>query len=231
LEKSYRTVEHLAAAELVVKKSKFLGNIAPVHSPEAALAFLAEQKKRYWNASHHVWAYVLRDGQRRYADDGEPQGTAGLPVLEVLQKQGLENCAVVVTRYFGGTLLGAAGLVRAYAGACKAAIDAAQLVTMAPGKVLRIVCDYSFYGKLQRMIEHSGTILSTEFGEQITVKLQMETAAAEKLLGDCAAALGGCAAAFGGCAAAFGGCAAAFGGCAAAFGGCAAVADTFVKKC
>jgi len=181
VQQPYKTIRAPGTAELVIKKSRFIGRIAPVTSAEEAMAFVREIKKRHWDASHHVWAYALRDGQRRCSDDGEPQGTAGLPALEVLQKEELVDCAAVITRYFGGTKLGAAGLCRAYAGACKAAIEAAGVVTMAPTQTLRVACDYSFYGKLQTLVPlFEGLILSTDFGERVVLELRLEAGQAER---------------------------------------------------
>ena len=181
MEQAYRTIAALGTDECVIKKSRFIGRALPVTTAEEAMAFVGELKRRHWDASHNVWAYVLRDGQRRYSDDGEPQGTAGMPALDVLQKEGLMDCVVVITRYFGGTLLGAAGLVRAYAGACKAAIDAAGVVTMAPTKTLQIKSDYSFFGKLQTLVPlYDGVVLSTEFGERVVTELRLEAGQAER---------------------------------------------------
>ena len=181
MEQTYKTIAAPGTDECVIKKSRFIGRALPVTTAEEAAAFVAELKRKHWDASHNVWAYALRDGQRRYSDDGEPQGTAGMPVLDVLQKEGLVDCVVVITRYFGGTLLGAAGLVRAYAGACKAAIDAAGIVTMAPTKTLQIKSDYSFYGKLQTLVPlFEGVVLSTDFGEHVTMELRLEAGQAER---------------------------------------------------
>lgn len=176
----YKTISAPAQAEMIVKKSRFIATIIPAASPEEAAGFVDETKRRCWDASHNVWAYYLRGGQRRYSDDGEPQGTAGLPILDVLQKEGIENCAVVVTRYFGGTLLGAPGLARAYAGACKAAIEAADLVTMAQTRRLRVVCGYDFYRRLQSLVlACGGAIMETEFGELVKMTLSVAADRAE----------------------------------------------------
>ena len=174
---AYQTIARVGEAELVIKKSRFIGRAAPVQSAGAAVEFIASIKTQHWDASHNVWAYSLREGQlRRYSDDGEPQGTAGLPVLETLQKQGLVDCAVVVTRYFGGTLLGTGGLTRAYGQSASAAVEAAGIVTMAPCQVLRVACGYGFYGALQRLMEaHGATVLDTQFAGEIIVTLRLRT--------------------------------------------------------
>ena len=110
----YKTIRLREEAEFIERRSRFIGHACPVKTEEEAVAFINEMKAKYWDASHNVYAYCLREGQiKRYSDDGEPQGTAGIPVLDVLQKSGVVDTAVVVTRYFGGILLGAGGLVRA----------------------------------------------------------------------------------------------------------------------
>ena len=171
---AYRTAARVAEAEIVINKSRFIGRVAPAQTVEAAMAFLNIVKAAHYDASHNVWAYNLRDGQRRYSDDGEPQGTAGPPVLETLQKQGLADCVIVVTRYFGGVLLGAGGLTRAYGQAASTALAAAGIVTMAPCRVLRVTCDYGVYGALQRLAPaHGAAILDTRFTDTVTVTLRL----------------------------------------------------------
>ena len=178
---SYKTIAKAATTEIIIKKSRFIGHAKPAITAEEAAAFVGGHKKIYRDASHNVWAYVLRNGQLRCSDDGEPQGTAGMPALDVLQKECLVDCVVVITRYFGGTLLGAGGLARAYSGACKAAIDAAGVITMAPTKILRVACEYGFYGKLQLLIpKFGGLVLGTDFGEKVLLELRLEAAQAEK---------------------------------------------------
>ena len=110
---TYRTIRREGQDEFVERRSRFIGAICPVTTEQQAIAFINDKKKAHWDATHNVYAYILREGQvRRYSDDGEPQGTAGIPVLDVLQKSGLTDCAVVVTRYFGGVLLGAGSYER-----------------------------------------------------------------------------------------------------------------------
>ncbi len=171
----YKTIEKRASDEFVVKRSRFIGHICPVTTQEQAIEFINEIKSKYWDATHNVYAYVLRDGQtRRYSDDGEPQGTAGIPTLEVLLKEGLTDCAVVVTRYFGGIMLGAGGLVRAYSQGSKTAVDAGGIITMALCSVLSVNCDYNFYGRLTSLIpECGGTVLDTEFSDGVKVKCRI----------------------------------------------------------
>ena len=171
----YRTVAREAQAEFVEKRSRFIGHIRPVTTQEQALAFIDELRSRYWDASHNVFAYSLRENQiRRYSDDGEPQGTAGVPVIEVLNKEQLVDVAVVVTRYFGGTLLGAGGLVRAYSKGAKIAVNAGGIVTMRLCDVLTLKCDYAFLGKAQNAIaEADGQILNCDYTEEIDLKFSL----------------------------------------------------------
>ncbi len=172
---NYRTIEKYASDEFVVKHSRFIGHIKPVTTQDEAVEFINEIKSKHWDATHNVYAYILRDGQtQRYSDDGEPQGTAGIPVLNVLQKELLTDCAAVVTRYFGGILLGTGGLVRAYSQSAKLAADAGGIITMGLCVVLNICCDYNFYGRLPSLIsENGGIIESTDFADNVAVTFRM----------------------------------------------------------
>lgn len=169
---SYKTIKSAAVVELVEKRSRFIGQIIPAQKLEDVQSFLDKVKAKHWDARHHVPAYLLRDGQlERCSDDGEPSGTAGLPVLEVLRREGLTDCALVVTRYFGGILLGTGGLVRAYSHTAKLAVDAGGVVAMQPCTTLQVVCDYGFYGKLTALLEDEGAVLQdTDFGAQVTAR-------------------------------------------------------------
>lgn len=171
----YRTIGFEANDEFIERKSRFIGYVKPVTTQEDAVAFINEIKSKHWDATHNVYAYVLREGQvRRYSDDGEPQGTAGIPVLDVLLKENVTDCVVVATRYFGGTLLGAGGLVRAYSHTAKIAVDAGGIVTMKLCKILKVTCDYNFYGRLNSLIpEMGGVIDDSEFSDNVTVTFQM----------------------------------------------------------
>ena len=122
----YLVPTQFGEAEFVEKKSRFIGRVWPVDTEEEALAKIQEMKKKHYDATHNCWAYIIRDGAVRFSDDGEPGGTAGMPMLQVLQREGLFNVVCVVTRYFGGTLLGTGGLVRAYTEAAQAAVAAAS---------------------------------------------------------------------------------------------------------
>ncbi|MCL2508070.1 MAG: YigZ family protein [Oscillospiraceae bacterium] len=171
----YRTIAAPASAEFTEKRSRFIGHIKPVQTADEATAFINEVKSRHWDATHNVYAYVLREGQtRRYSDDGEPQGTAGIPALDVLLKEELTDCAVVVTRYFGGVMLGAGGLVRAYSKGSKLAADAGGIVTMGLCLIVKVMSDYAFYGRLATLVpEMGGVILDTEFAGNVTVAFRM----------------------------------------------------------
>ena len=170
-DKNYLTIAKEATDEFVEKRSRFMGFIKPVTTEEEALSFIREKQKKYWDATHNVYAYVLDGGNLcRFSDDGEPQGTAGIPVLDVLRKEGLVDCVVVVTRYFGGILLGAGGLVRAYSHGAKIAVDAGGVVEMRKCLLGEIVCDYAQYGMIPAILaDHGATLTDTQFGEAVTV--------------------------------------------------------------
>ena len=175
---SYRTVMQETCAEFTEKRSKFIGYIKPVQTREQADAFIQEIKTKHWDATHNVYAYVLRRGQiQRYSDDGEPQGTAGIPVLEVLRKAGLTDAAVVVTRYFGGVLLGGGGLVRAYSHAAALAVDSAGVLQMLQCKIARVRCDYTRYGKIAALIAACrGAVDDTVFADAVQIAFHMPLA-------------------------------------------------------
>lgn len=156
----YKTVQNNAETEMIERKSRFISYCRPVKNQDEAIAFINEIRAMHRQATHNVYAYVLReDNIMRYSDDGEPAGTAGVPVLEVIKKEGLTDICVVVTRYFGGILLGAGGLVRAYGKSAKLGIDAAQRIEKIYCKLYLIRCDYSTYGKLEYTINTEGYIL------------------------------------------------------------------------
>lgn len=171
----YLTLAQENNDEFTVKHSRFIGYAKPVQTQEEAVGFINEIKSKHWDAKHNVYAYILRDGQiKRYSDDGEPQGTAGIPVLDVLQKEGLTDCVVVVTRYFGGILLGGGGLVRAYSHAAKLAVDAGKVIKMSLCVRAECECDYGFYGKLSSLIpECGGTIENSDFTDIVKVVFTM----------------------------------------------------------
>ena len=175
--KEYITVEHRYDEEYIINKSRFIGYCCPVTSQEEAVAFINEIRKRHSDATHNVYAYMIRSPEySRYSDDGEPQGTAGMPVLDVIKKNGLTDVCVVVTRYFGGILLGAGGLVRAYSHSAKIAVEGAEIIHMSPCSVLKVICDYGFYGRLSTLVpEFGGIIEETDFGENVTLVFRLQT--------------------------------------------------------
>lgn len=172
----YITIKAPAQDEFVEKKSRFIGYISPVRTPEEAAEFIAEIKALHREATHNVSAWRLRDGQKRYSDDGEPQGTAGIPVLDVIEKEGLVDVCIVATRYFGGILLGGGGLVRAYSHTAKLAVDAAQKLAMLECRELSVSLDYSLYGRLSYILpEYEIKVLSSDFGERVSLSLLIKS--------------------------------------------------------
>ncbi len=173
----YRTILEPATAEFVDRRSRFIGQIIPASDEETAVRFIESVKKQYWDARHHVPAYIIRNGDiRRFSDDGEPQGTAGMPVLDVLQKQNLTDCCIVVTRYFGGILLGGGGLVRAYSHTASLAVEAAGIAEMRPAFLEEIQCSYTQYGWLAPLVESGGgTIVDTQYTDEVTVRFLLDT--------------------------------------------------------
>lgn len=169
--KEYKTVEFESKDEFVEKKSRFIGYVKPVKTQEEATNFINSIKSKHWDATHNVSAFVLRENNiQRSSDDGEPSGTAGVPTLDVLLKENLVDVCVVVTRYFGGTLLGAGGLIRAYSHSSKIAVEAGHIITMAPCKVLSVSVDYSFYDRLNILLsEFNANIENSEFTDNVTV--------------------------------------------------------------
>ena len=151
----YNTLARRETSEIVEKKSRFIADAAPIHTEAEALTFIANIKSQYPDARHHVYAYSVREEDTqfvRYSDDGEPQGTGGLPVLDVLKKKQLENVVVVVTRYFGGILLGAPGLTRAYSGSCAEVVAKAGIAEICACRKLTITVSYSDTGRMQNLL-------------------------------------------------------------------------------
>ena len=160
--------------EFIEKKSRFIGRVWPVETEEAALEKIQEMKKQHYDATHNCWAYIIRDGAVRFSDDGEPGGTAGMPMLQVLQREGLFNVVCVVTRYFGGVLLGAGGLVRAYTTATARALEAAEVVTVRSVVELEVTVDYSLYERAALLIQAAGAKLADpQFTDRVTLRWQM----------------------------------------------------------
>ena len=170
---NYFTISKPASDSFIEKKSEFIGYIAPVKTNDEAVAFINQIKAMHRKARHNVYAYILReDNISRYSDDGEPQGTAGVPVLEVLQKRGLTDVCVVVTRYFGGILLGGGGLLRAYSHAASIACDAAHIMDMRLCHRLTIKTDYNLYGKINYILPNFDVItVNSDFADAVTLEI------------------------------------------------------------
>ena len=174
---NYSTIYAKSEASFTEKKSEFIGYIAPVKTPDEAVSFINEIREKHRKATHNVYAYILRDNNiSRYSDDGEPQGTAGVPVLDVLQKEGLTDVCCVVTRYFGGILLGGGGLVRAYSHSAKIAVDAAQKMIMCSCYKVDFSVDYNLYGKVTYILpEFEVKILDTIFETDVKISLLIKS--------------------------------------------------------
>lgn len=181
---SYKTVKKYAQAMIVEKKSKFIASVSPAKNEEEALEFLKTVKSKYPDATHNVYAYIIDENNIfRYSDDGEPGGTAGMPVLDTIRKEGLVDVVVVVTRYFGGTLLGTGGLVHAYGASAKQGIIEAQIITRALCNVVSVVVDYNLVGKLQYMISNGGLILEDAvYGNDVTFYVCLRIAQTEQFI-------------------------------------------------
>lgn len=172
---SYRTVAGEGCGEYEVKRSRFLCYAAPVHTQDEATAFISSIKQKHWDARHNCSAYILREGGiKRFSDDGEPQGTAGMPILDVLEKSDVTDVCVVITRYFGGILLGAGGLVRAYSHSAALALEAGNVITMVKCAQCELTCDYTLYGRIPALIaEHDGKETGTDFTDNVTVRFRL----------------------------------------------------------
>ena len=169
--------------EFIEKKSRFIGRVWPVQSEEEALEKIQQMKKQHNDATHNCWAYIIRDGAVRFSDDGEPGGTAGMPMLQVLQREGLYNIVCVVTRYFGGILLGAGGLVRAYTKGAKIAVDAAGKSMKRGWTVLYVPCPYTYYERVKlEVATFGGIIRTTDFGSEVELEILMPEAQAQPFL-------------------------------------------------
>jgi uncharacterized YigZ family protein len=183
----YRTILHSATAEFEEKKSRFIANVKPVSNEEEAIEFINSLKSKYWNASHNVYAYSINNDTlvQRYSDDGEPSGTAGLPTLEVIKRKGIQDAVVVVTRYFGGTLLGASGLIRAYSKSAALGLEAAEEVTRKLCFSVNIVVEYTLFGKLQNMLMTNNNIIKNiQYGQDVELCVLIEVGNEEKLIND-----------------------------------------------
>ena len=183
MDKKIKHLKNSAKIEFVEKRSVFIGFSTTVENEEEALEIIKQKKKEYADATHNVYAYVIGENIARYSDDNEPQGTAGMPVLNSIRMSGVTDVLVVVTRYFGGILLGAGGLVRAYSTAASMAIDAGGISIYENYDAYTIVCPYSDYGKLTIELENFDTIIDkTDFAENITIDFAVKAEKTEQFL-------------------------------------------------
>lgn len=182
--KPYRTLHEFGTDEFTVEKSVFMGHAKPVSTEEEAREFIDEMKQKYKDATHNVWAYTIGETMniQRYSDDGEPQGTAGIPTLEVIKKEDLRNVVVVVTRYFGGIKLGAGGLVRAYTKGAKIGLEAAKIVEKNPFTEVHIAVDYTLLGKIQNeLANREYTVKDIEYTDSVNIIVYCEKERLEEL--------------------------------------------------
>lgn len=174
--KDYKTVLNEAQGEFTEKRSRFIGYCKPVRTEQEAIDFINEKRSQHWNATHNVYAYSLREGNiKRYTDDGEPSGTAGMPMLDVITKNEIYDVCIVVTRYFGGVLLGTGGLVRAYSQGAKVALEAGQVVMMQSCLMCTAKCTYNQYGKVSSLIMEIGAeIDDTIYEADVLIKFHIK---------------------------------------------------------
>lgn len=179
----YKTISREAAPEFVEKRSRFIGYVKPVTTEKEALDFINSIRSKHWDATHNVFAYVLREQNTcRYSDDNEPQGTAGMPVLDVIRKSGLTDICIVVTRYFGGILLGGGGLVRAYSHSASLAVEAAKPIMMCSSYNCALSCTYNQYGKLSSLVpENGGVIIDSDFSDVVKISFHIPVGDLQKL--------------------------------------------------
>ena len=180
----YTTLAGEGSDEFEERRSLFIGAAKHITSEEEAMEFVKAKKKEYSDATHNCWAYLLKGGiVARYSDDGEPQGTAGVPMLEAIRKSGVEDCVVVVTRYFGGILLGAGGLVRAYSHGTSVALAAAKVVTYEKYTEMQLDCSYSDYQKYSVILPTFGAIIDdTDFSDKVVIRFAVKETVVDKLI-------------------------------------------------
>ncbi len=181
------------SAEITEKKSRFIATVSPAHTEEEAKEFLSGIRKKYWDARHNCYAFVVGDEcLQKCSDDGEPSGTAGRPILDVLTGENLRDTILVVTRYFGGTLLGTGGLIRAYTQAAKAGLDASRIVTRKPGISLQITTDYNGLGKIQYILgQHGIPVAEPVYAENVQMNLVLPAKQEAKIEAEITDATGG----------------------------------------
>ena len=178
----YLVPRGVGQAEYIEKKSRFLGGVYPVTSEQEAKEILERVRKQYYDARHNCWCYILKSGQKRYSDDGEPQGTAGQPMLNVFEREGVVDVLCIVTRYFGGILLGAGGLCRAYTKAAKDALDAAGISQMQPWLQQQITVPYALFERAKLLIAaQDGAVEDAQYGADILITYRIPEGADERL--------------------------------------------------
>ncbi|MBC2575396.1 YigZ family protein [Peptostreptococcus canis] len=180
----YKTIHESGSDEVTIEKSIFIGYAKPISTEEEAREFIDEIKRKHKDATHNVWAYTIGQNMniQRYSDDGEPQGTAGIPTLEVIKKEDLRDVVVVVTRYFGGIKLGAGGLVRAYTKGAKIGIEAGKIVEKVPFTQIDILIDYTLLGKMQNSLSNKGFVIKgIEYAENVVISVYCEDNRLEEL--------------------------------------------------
>ncbi|MCI9126766.1 MAG: YigZ family protein [Eubacterium sp.] len=175
-------VEKPGQGEIVEKKSRFIAHVLPIQSEEEALAHIERIKKQYWDARHNCFAFIIgRNNEiQRFSDDGEPQGTAGKPILEVLTNGNIHNTLIIVTRYFGGTLLGTGGLVRAYGQSAKAGLENALVMRVCEGVRFELICDYNSIGKIKYIMGQMSISAEEEYGADVILHINMKRSDFEK---------------------------------------------------
>ncbi len=182
----YKTIYRAGEDEIIINKSKFIGYSKPVESEEDAVAFIEEIRKKHHDATHNVWAYVIGKDSRiqRFSDDGEPSGTAGIPMLEVIKKEGIVDAVVVGTRYFGGVKLGAGGLIRAYTKSAKIGLDAGIIVDMVLNKIIKVRLDYTLYGAFENFLMTNKYIIKDSvFDDAVNIEIYVEAKDMENFTG------------------------------------------------
>ena len=183
MSEDYLTPAGYGEAELTEKRSRFIGRVWPVETEAEALAYLKDIRTKHWDATHNVYAYILREGgTMRYSDDGEPQGTSGMPTLTVFRAKEIQNVLCIVTRYFGGILLGTGGLARAYSQTAKLALAAAGIARVREWEELLIACPYGLYEKIRRELELAGAVVTAaDFGADVSIEALLEKGRSEDL--------------------------------------------------
>ncbi len=182
--KAYKTVIRASETEFTEKKSRFIGHCFPVSTEEEAMEQLNSIRRLHYDATHNCWAYSLSDGRMRFSDDGEPGGTAGMPIMDTLIKRGISDALIVVTRYFGGILLGSGGLVRAYSKAASDSLSLAGVGLMSPCRQLVFTVDYGRYGGIEGFVKANSVVDGIDFAEAVTFTVTVREEEAEGFISD-----------------------------------------------